>query len=69
MFQQDIGGTDACMKRVMKATKGCGQLSSNDTFFADSYNRRVKTLEEANAEGVDYCRPVKTSNKRICIAT
>ena len=57
------------MKIISKATKGCGNFSSNDTFFSDSYNRRVKTLEEANAEGVDYCRPVKTSNKRFCIAT
>ena len=35
-YQQDIGGTDACMEIIMKATRGCSQLSSYDTFFADS---------------------------------
>ena len=27
VFQQDIGGTEECMKRIMEATKGCGRLS------------------------------------------
>ena len=26
-FQQDIGGMAACMKKILKAIKGCGQLS------------------------------------------
>ena len=29
----------------------------------------MKTLEESNAEGVHYCRPVKTSHKGIFLAT
>ena len=33
--QKDNGGMAACMKKIMKATKGCGQLLSNDTFFSD----------------------------------
>ena len=35
-FQKDIGGTAVCMKRLMMATKGCGQLTSNGTYFYDS---------------------------------
>ena len=30
-FQKYLGGTTACMKRLDVATKGCGQLTSNDT--------------------------------------
>ena len=30
-FQSVLGGTDACMKRRAISTKGCGQLTSNDT--------------------------------------
>ena len=41
-FQQKIGGTSTCMKIIMKATKGCGQLSSKDTFFAGSWFSGVK---------------------------
>ena len=32
-FQSILGGTDACMNRLDIATKGCGQLTSNDTYF------------------------------------
>ena len=32
-FQQKILGTAVCTKRLMMATKGCGQLMSNDTYF------------------------------------
>ena len=34
-FQQDIVDTPDCMKIIMKSTKGCGRLSSNDTYFSD----------------------------------
>ena len=30
-FQKDLRGTTSCMKRLDIATKGCGQLTSNDT--------------------------------------
>ena len=30
-FQKYIGGTTACMNRLDIATKGCDQLTSNDT--------------------------------------
>ena len=41
-FQQDIGGTVVCMKRLMRKTKGCGQLLSNHTYFYDSWFSGVK---------------------------
>ena len=68
-FQSKLGGTDACMKRLAIATKGCGQLTSNDTYFADRWFSSVKTAEEMEAAGVNYCGPVKTSQKGFCLAT
>ena len=35
-FQKDIGDTAAYMKILMMDTKGCGQLTSNYTYFSDS---------------------------------
>ena len=54
---------------MLNATKGCGQLTSNDTYFADSWFSSIKTAVEAMAAGVDYCGPAKTSHKGFCIAT
>ena len=51
------------MKRIIKATKGCDKLPSNDTFFADSWFSGVNTVEGASEEAVDYCGPDKTSHK------
>ena len=68
-FQSVLGGTAACMKRLAIATKGCGQLTSNDTYFSDSWFSYVKTAEEMAAAGVDYCGPVKISHKGFCLAT
>ena len=62
-FQNVLGGTTACMKRLTISTKGCGQLASNDTYFADSWFSSVKTAEEMATAGVDYCVPVKTIHK------
>ena len=45
-FQKYLVGTTACMKRLAMATKGCGQLTSNDTYFADSRFIYVKTAED-----------------------
>ena len=58
-----------CMKRLAIANKGCGQLTSNDTYFADSWFSSVKTDEEMAATGVNYCGPVKTNHKGFCLAT
>ena len=35
IFQIYIGENSACMKRLMIATKGWYQLTSNDTYLAD----------------------------------
>ena len=51
------------------ATKGCGDLTSNDTYFADSWFSSVKMVEETMAAVVDYCGPTKTSHKGFCLAT
>ena len=51
------------MKKLMRGTKGCGQLSSNDTYFADICFSGVKTAEEAIFEVVYYCRKLNTSHK------
>ena len=64
-----LGGTTACMKILDIDTKGCGQLISNDTYFADGWFSSVKTAEEMAAAGVNYCGPVKTSHKGFCLAT
>ena len=48
-FHQDIEGDASCTKIIMKADKGCVQLSSNDKFFEDIWLRRVKIVEEENA--------------------
>ena len=67
-FQQDIGSTADFTKIVMKATKGCGQLSSNNTLLVVSWFIRVKIEEEVNVERVDYYGPVKTSHMGFCLA-
>ena len=56
------------MNRLAIDTKGCDQLTSNDTYFSDSWFSSVKTAEEMAAAVVDYCRPVKTSHKGFCLA-
>ena len=50
-FQSELGGTAACMKILAIATKGCGQLTSNNTYFSDSWFSSVKTAEEMAAAG------------------
>ena len=45
-FQQQIVGTDSCMKITMNANKGFGQISSNETFFSYIWFSIVKKLEE-----------------------
>ena len=42
------------MKIPMMATKECGQLTSNDTYFADSWFSGVKAADDAMTEGVYY---------------
>ena len=66
-FRYYIGGTADYMKIIMNTTKGWGKLSSNDTFFYDRWFIRVKTAGEENAQVVDYCGPLKTSHKVLCL--
>ena len=62
-FQNVLGGTTSCMKSLDISTKGCGQLTSNDTYFSDSWFSSVKTAEEMAAAGVNCCGPERTSHK------
>ena len=62
-FKTYLGGTAVCMKRIAMANKGCGQLTSNETYFADIWFIPIKTADEAMAAGLYYCGPVKTSHK------
>ena len=68
-FQNVLGGTAACMKRLAISTKGCGQLTSNYTYFYYSWFSSVKTAEEMGAAGVDYFGLMKTIHKGFCFAT
>ena len=45
------------------ATKGCAQMTSNYTYFYDSFSSGVKTSEEEMAEVVSYCGTVNTVQK------
>ena len=62
-----LGDTTACMKRLAIANKGCGQLTSNDTYFSYRLFSSVKIAEDMAAVGVDYCGPAKTSHKGFCL--
>ena len=44
-FQNVLGGTTVCMKRLDIDTKGCGQLISNETYFCDIWFSSVKTAK------------------------
>ena len=68
-FQKYLGGTNACMKRLSISTKGCGQLTSNYTYFSDIWFSSVKMAEEAMAVGVDYCGLEKMIQQGFCLAT
>ena len=44
-FQKDIEITNLYMKRLSIATKGCGQLTPNNTYFAASWFSSINTAE------------------------
>ena len=67
-FQKDIGVTTVCINSLSIATKVCGQLTPNDTYFSDICFSSVKTAEEAMSAGVDYYGLVKTIYKGICLS-
>ena len=68
-FQKYLGGTAVCMNGIMMATKCCDQLTSNYTYFVDSWSNGQKTAQGVMSQGVDYCGPVKTSHKGFYLAT
>ena len=68
IFQKDLGGNIASMKRLIVATKECVQLTSNETYFSDIWFSEEKTVEETMALGVDYYQPVRTSHKGFGLA-
>ena len=57
------------MKRLAIDTEGCGKLTSNETYFSDSWFSSIKTAEEMAVEGVDYCGPSKISHNGFCLTT
>ena len=67
-FKQVIVGTTSCKKKRMKSTRGCGQLSSNDTLFLNIWFSGVKITEDENIDRVAYCGPVKTIYKVFCLS-
>ena len=67
--QKYLKETAFCMKRLKTDTKGCDKLTSNETNFSDSWFSGVKKYKGAVSAGVNYCGPVKTSNKGLCLAT
>ena len=54
IFKKKVRGTAECINRQTMATKGFGQLKSNDTYFADIWFIEMKTAEEVMDERVDY---------------
>ena len=42
VFQNHIGGTSACMKRIMMTAKGWGELTSNSTYFLIALSVELK---------------------------
>ena len=62
-------GTSDFTKRIMKGTKVFGQLSSNNTFFADIWFSTLKAEYKAMAEGVDYYGNVKKNHKGFFLDT
>ena len=53
----------------MKSNKGCFQPSSKNKLFTGVWFREVKTVEEGNAEKLDYLLYVNTSCKVFFLAT
>ena len=52
-FQKYLGGTAVHLKIIAIAIEGYVQLTSNDTYFDDSWFSSVKNAEEDKAAGVE----------------
>ena len=72
-YQQKLGETVACTKRMMEATKGIGQNSikgwTKDCFLFDSWFASKKAAEAAMEFGAELIGMVKTNTKRFCKET
>ena len=64
-FQHYIGGTDDYMKRITKDTKGCGKLSSNNTFFDYIWFRRSLISEGEKYRGIWFLRACEDKSQGI----
>ena len=66
-YQQDLGATTACTKRMMEETKGIGQNSKKggpkDCFLFDSWFASKKAEEDAIELGAEFIGMVKTNTK------
>ena len=56
------------MKRLYIATEGCGQITSNDTYFSGIWFSSAKTSDEEMAVGVNYFGTEKMSHKVFFLA-
>ena len=67
-FQQEIVGTSACMKIIIRGKKVCGKLLSDNKLFADIGFSGVKTDEWSISQGVDYCGLINMGHKLFCLS-
>ena len=65
LYQQELGATAACTKRMMEATKGIGHKSkkggTKDFFLFDSWFASKKASEAAMEMGAEFIGMVKTN--------
>ena len=69
-YQQQLGATAACTKKMMEATKGVGQRYrkgvAKDFFIFDSWFSSKKLAESAMEVGAKLIGMVKTNTKGFC---
>ena len=68
-YQQELGATAACTKRMTEATKGIGQKSieggTKDCLIFDSWFASKKAAEAAMEIGAELIGMVKTNTKGL----
>ena len=69
-YQQKLGATVACKKRMMEGKKGIGQNYKKewpkDCFLFDSWFASKKASEAATEIGAELIGMVKTNTKGLC---
>ena len=72
-YQQEIGATAACTKRMMESTKGIGQeyikWGTNYCLLFDSWFSSKKAAEAVMEVGAELIGMVKTNTKGLCKET